>query len=91
MKNDFNDFMHFRNMVSFELIATAYMFGALLLTGTGFTMTLLKTWELFGYGMGLLVGGNLVWRVLCECLILMFSAHRLLSEIRNSLSKEPEI
>ena len=80
----------FRELVTPHLIKVVYMVGAGLLTAAG-VLSIVSPDTLSGYaddptrtrlaGILLLSGGNLVWRMLCEGAILLFSLHEILVSI----------
>jgi hypothetical protein len=89
MKNQkttsFNDFISFRKFISLTFIQVIYVIGALAVTIAGIVFIVLA----FDYrlneedllaGIGLIILGNLIWRVICEAWILFF---RLASSVGN--------
>jgi len=86
-------FLSFENMISPMLIKTIYFLCAI-----GITVFCI-VWILKGVskenldikqiltGVGMLVLGNIVWRILCETCILAFSIHDTLVSIKILLSK----
>jgi len=73
------DFFSFRKMVSFTIIKFLYVIVFVVITLIGLR-------ELFrspAYGIGLLIFGNLFWRVFCESLILIFSIQQELIKINQ--------
>lgn len=75
-------FLSFQRMISVELIRGVYVLGALGLTVFGVTVILdgrLAT------GLLLIVGGNILWRLVCESGILLFSIHERLVSIDKKL------
>jgi hypothetical protein len=80
------------------LIRIFYVIGLIWITGWGALAILgaIETRAYFGsnelmwlsilWGVAILVLGNLLWRILCELVILLFNIHGHLSSIRNQLS-----
>lgn len=82
------NFLAFRNMISGVLIKVSYLLGAIVLTGYGLMLTAAPFISndsnrglMFLVGIGLVTVGNVVWRLLCESIIVVFSIHELLESI----------
>lgn len=78
------DFFGFRKMVSSTLIKFIYIVGMIFLTIAGIYM-------LFGnvlLGLGIIIIGNLLWRVVCEGWIVLFSIHDILGSVERSLKEK---
>jgi hypothetical protein len=43
--------------------------------------------ELIVVGLALLIVGNLLWRLFCECLVVIFKIHDFLSDINTSMKE----
>lgn len=80
----FSQYFEFRTLITPNIIKTVYFLGAFFMTAIGisafFSPDHLRGYpgvETGGVFMGflLLVVGNLVWRVFCEGIILLFSLH----------------
>jgi len=90
-----SDFLAFRTLISVGLIKIAYVIGAIVITAIGLVglFALFQerylTSEARALGvllnLGVIVGGNIVWRVFCEWLILFFSIHEILASIEQRL------
>mgnify|MGYP001563829338 CR=1 FL=1 len=86
-------FFSFRKMVSRFLIQFIYVIGMILITLYGLyycQMTLESNDEpladmYFGLGLLILIGGNLVWRVISELLIMIFNIHNILASIEKKM------
>jgi hypothetical protein len=88
------DFFSFRSMVSPTIIKFVYILGmaAITLAGAAMLFSGIKAsgsdqMIALGSGLGLILIGNLVWRIICESLILLFSIHALLRSIETALTK----
>lgn len=77
------EFFGFRKMISTVFIKILYVVGALVLTIGGIVMPFIDD-EWILPGIGAVILGNLVWRVLCEGWILLFSMHEILGKIENN-------
>ena len=75
-------FLGFRKMISVELIKAVYLLGALVIAGIG-VLAIVR--GQLGAGLLLIIGGNVLWRLLCEGGILLFSIHELLASIERKL------
>lgn len=75
-------FLAFRKMISVELIKAVYLLGALAIAGAGFVAIVRGQ---LGAGLLVIIGGNVLWRLLCEGGILLFSIHELLASIERKL------
>lgn len=71
-------FLSFQKMISVELIRGVYVLGALGLTVFGVIVILDGR---LAAGLLLIVGGNILWRLVCEAGILLFSIHERLVSI----------
>jgi hypothetical protein len=86
---DFGEYFSFRQMVSNSIIKILYFCGAIIIcilslvaVVRGVTATETNVRDVLG-GAALLFVGNLLWRVVCEGLILMFSIHEVLVSIEH--------
>lgn len=75
-------FFSFGMLISGDLIRIVYVLGTLLITWVG-AVALLD--EKIGYGLVVLIGGNVLWRLVCEADILMFNIHDLLKSIDRKI------
>ena len=83
-------FFNFRTMVSRTLIQIIYIFGVLGLSIYGIILIVNATKDhgdggLVVTGLGFLLLGNLVWRIICEAWILLFNIHDVLVSIERKL------
>ena len=88
----FNDFISFRKFISLTFIQVSYILGAIAITiaGIGFLVQAVDSrnaGELTLSGLGLLVIGNLLWRVICEAWILFFRLAASVGNIENQVKK----
>jgi predicted nucleic acid-binding Zn-ribbon protein len=74
-------FFSFRTMVSKTLIQIIYILGMVTLIIGGLIILFKKN---FLIGLGVLFFGNLLWRIICETSILLFSIHDVLDLLQNS-------
>lgn len=86
----FNDFISFRKFISLTFIQVLYVIGAVVITIAGIVFLVQAVdsrhaGELTLSGLGLLVVGNLLWRVICEAWILFFRLASSVGNIENSL------
>lgn len=84
---ELQDYLMFRHMVSLQIMRALYVVGAVLITVAGMYLTLQRTWMPAFYGFGILILGNLAWRLVCEGIIVVFSTHELLADIRYLLAR----
>jgi len=85
------DFLRFRSLVSSTVMTFIYFLGAAWLTLHGIGRILLPQSEYSAvFGVGIILLGNLVWRVLCEIIAVAFSIHDRLSEIEKHLRSASE-
>lgn len=81
------DFFAFRTMISSKMIRLMYVLGMLAVTFYGFTVMFSDSYSwMYGdiqwmVGLGILILGNLFWRVACESMILFFSINDILASI----------
>ncbi|MFB6274101.1 MAG: DUF4282 domain-containing protein [Salinibacter sp.] len=90
------DFFSFRKFVSSDLIKVIYALGMVgitiwalitIVTALGMPSAFGRTPTLL-WGIGILIFGNLLWRIFCEFLILSFSIHDSLESIRKQFDRE---
>ncbi len=76
------NFISFRQLITPDLIRFGYLFGVLMISIASIYWAFFNPRQTVGsaiaYGGGILIVGNLVWRVLCELYIVMFSIHEAL-------------
>ena len=93
-ENENGGFFAFRTLISPVLIKIIYVIGLLAISITGFYI--LTNNNVLGsasglIGIGILIVGNILWRLLCEAWILHFSMHEMMAEqlqILRSNSRE---
>jgi cytochrome c biogenesis protein CcdA len=79
-----SDFLGFRVMVSTGIIMVIYILGLAVLTIGGFVRFIQGGVNSL-IGLGIIIFGNLLWRVFCEGWILIFSVHDILGSIEKKL------
>ena len=91
---DMNMYFSFKQMVSTRVIKLIYIVGLIVITcaggffvgGGGVALQDMPYGASFGVGLGILTGGNLLWRLVCEAWILLFSMHETLVSIETNAS-----
>jgi|GEM_PF-969581 len=79
--NSLNDFVSFRLMITPVLIKIIFWFGV-----AGFIIAgLLSLRRSFWTGLVFIILSPLVWRILCEQIILFFRINETLTEIKNKI------
>lgn len=78
------EFFNFNKLISATIIKILYVLGLIGITITGILMA--QDEDTVLAGIGLVILGNLVWRVICENIILMFSLHKNVAAINNTIS-----
>jgi len=86
-------YFSFRKMVSTHLIKVIYILGLIAITIGGIGMIVAGADQYNGEvfvlgGIALLIIGNLLWRILCEGWILLFSIHDILGSIEKEIKKK---
>lgn len=80
-------FFSFRTMITPVIIKILYVLGAIALIIVGIVMISDNLNSRYGsdeevwIGFGLIILGNLIWRIICEGIILMFNIHERLTSI----------
>lgn len=85
-------YFEFRTLITPIVIKSIYMLGSMVITFAGL-IAIVSPEVIRNYGGGyidslsnailLLLGGNLVWRILCEGAILLFSLHEILTSMET--------
>lgn len=100
MANDsfLSDFIAFKKFLSRTLILIVYALGFVFITIKGFSTMFEKQESFFGMrsdisgqillGLAILIFGNLLWRIICEGAIILFSIHDELTSIRIELQNK---
>jgi hypothetical protein len=93
----FGDYCGFRILVTPSLVRTLYIVGHLTLLAWGIYLLAVRAWELpFGryikafepwVGLGVLIAGNLLWRLYCEMFVILFGMAERLKVIEKDLRK----
>jgi uncharacterized membrane-anchored protein len=88
-------YFSFRTMITPIIVKLLYVIGMIAITIEGFvTMFSRRGTFYFGYyvsggnfwrGLLIIVVGNLIWRVVCEVIILLFSIHEILASIEKRI------
>jgi hypothetical protein len=87
------DFFSFRTMISTALVKVLYVLDLIGITASGIVMIIRATQERQASGEQILVGvavivlGNLLWRLVCEGSIVLFSIHDILGSIEREMKK----
>jgi hypothetical protein len=87
----FNDFFSFRKFISLTFIQIIYVLGAIAITIAGFVSLYKASEARYGAemlalsGLGIIILGNILWRVICEAWILFFRLASSVSNIENQL------
>ena len=90
-------YFSFRTMITPIIVKWLYVIGMIAITIEGFiTMFSRRGISYFGYyisgggfweGLLVIVVGNLIWRVVCEVIILLFSIHEILASIERKIKR----
>ena len=78
---DWQKIIRFDEMITSRLIQIIYLLGAGLISLVG----LVFLFRTFLLGLAIIIFGNLVWRINCELIILLFKIKDNLAEIKNNL------
>lgn len=81
-----SDFFSFRKMISPILVRIIYIIGLAAITIRGLVLLSQVSQyheERIWIGLGIIVFGNIVWRIICEGLILLFRIHEILRSIEK--------
>ena len=81
------DFFGFRKMVSAAIIKFIYILGVIVLTIGGIGM-LFQGDEKILIGLAAIILGNLLWRIICEVWILLFSIHDILESVEKTMKEK---
>jgi len=81
--SNFSDFIKFRKMVSNTIIKILYVIGAITLTILGIVILSTGREEEKLIGIVIIIFGNLLWRILCEGSIILFSIHESLISLNK--------
>ncbi|GEM_PF-1167630 len=86
-KSIVSQFFSFRILITFGAMKFIYFVGMIFITLTGILMVINEDSEVEVYGIGVLIVGNLLWRIFCEAWILFFSMHDILGSIEKKMGK----
>ena len=78
-----SEFLSFEKMISTTIIRIIYILGVIALVIGGIA-GIAQGDEAVLIGLGVIIIGNLVWRVICEGWIILFSIHDLLASINEN-------
>jgi len=84
-------FFSFRTMITPTIIKVLYVLGIIALIIVGIVMIVEGANSYYGsnnevlIGFGIIILGNLLWRIICEGIILMFSIHERLGSIDKKI------
>lgn len=82
---DTSDFFQFKRFITADLLRLLYVVGALFITAIGFILFVSDESSLdipnSFWGLILISVGNLLWRLYCEFMIVIFSIHERLVSI----------
>jgi hypothetical protein len=93
----FSNFISFKKFISTFLIQILYVIGVIFITISGLSKLFEKQSDMFGYsvlennallGLLIIILGNLLWRLVCEASIVIFSMHDTLSAIEHELKRK---
>ncbi|MCL1808005.1 MAG: DUF4282 domain-containing protein [Oscillospiraceae bacterium] len=80
------DFFAFRKMITPALMKGFYVIVAIMIPiGAIVAATQMRGAASFFSALGIIVGGELIWRLICERMILSFSVHEVLVDTRGYL------
>ena len=79
-----NGFFSFHTMIGPILIKVIYVLGMIGCTILGIMIMRYKTL----IGIAVIIFGNLIWRIICESWILLFSMHDILCSIEKKVRKK---
>jgi Domain of unknown function (DUF4282) len=98
-KFNFRDFISFRQMIALRIIQILYVVVAVIITLFALSTMFKSGSSDYGYssaipggflsGLFILILGNLVWRIYCELMIVLFRMNKSLGEIENNTRKMP--
>ena len=79
-----NKFLNFDNLITTNIIKVVYLLGVLVITIGSFVGMAQGGSGVLGGLLGVILG-NLIWRVVCENIIVLFDIHDTLSAIDDSI------
>mgnify|MGYP005832614673 CR=1 FL=1 len=81
------DFFGFRKMVSTAIVKLIYILGVIILTIGGIVF-LFQGEGKIPIGLVAIILGNLLWRIICEAWIVLFSIHDILGSVEKTLKEK---
>ena len=92
-------YFSFERMITTTFVKVVYFLGFIALTAAGVALAIWAGmqlndatisrelgWRYVAFGVGLLVAGNIVWRVFCELWVVLFGIHSELVSVRHGLN-----
>jgi len=94
-KSAWEDFFAFRTMLSLSLVKIIYAIGLIIITSFGIVIMVAGISDFSGLlgiiaGSGVILFGNLIWRVICEWWVVFFSMHEQVVKIAENTSLSGE-
>lgn len=80
-------FLKFKDMVTLGIIRLIYPLGVLIISFASFGVAFIDNERVGGFF--LIVIGNLVWRLLCEALVVQFRIHEALTSLDKKTPPTP--
>jgi hypothetical protein len=93
---DFTRFVRFEEFIARDVISIVYFIGAIFVSLMALIMIFSPMGNMSG-GTGVLVGivffvvGNLIWRIICEGFVVIFTINDTLASINEKLDKKDPI
>ena len=81
------DLLSFDKMIAMPAIKVMYVAGLICVALFGFALMFHGNFTDFLIGVGLLLIGSILWRIICETAIVLFGIYDRLGEIRNVVSR----
>ena len=86
------DFFNFRTMISIYVLRVLYILGAVFLTIFGLVTIFSSVGDLIGFGggrvlagLGIIILGNVIWRVASEIYMVLFGIHKMMLGIEENM------
>ncbi len=94
--NPWRDFLLFRKMITPVIIEIFFWIGSIIIVILGISYIYFNSEKYFGYyesiqvliGWTIILVGPILWRVLCELMILFFRIYETLNDIKNGIWKK---
>jgi hypothetical protein len=97
-------YFSFERMITTSFVKVVYFLGFVAITAAGVALTVwagmqlndaridrVLGWRYVAAGVGLVVIGNIVWRVFCELWVVLFEIHAELVSVRLRVREEPVV